>query len=46
MVHAAVCGDVFEDVEEALEYLGRLYNDGEPTQPIDRHSFSSLLIDT
>ncbi len=43
MVHAAVCGDIFGEVEEAIEYLGRLYNDGEPTQPIDKSSFISLL---
>ena len=43
MVHAAVCGDIFVNPEEAIEYLGHLYNDGEPTQPIDRSSYSDLL---
>jgi nucleoside 2-deoxyribosyltransferase len=44
MVHAAVCGDIFESVEEAIEYLGKLFTDGEPTKPIDRRSFSSLML--
>jgi len=43
MVHSAVAGDIFENVEDAIEYLGHLFNDGEPTQPIDRHSYAFLL---
>jgi nucleoside 2-deoxyribosyltransferase len=46
MVHAAVCGDIFEQAEEAIDYLGHLFGEGEPTQPIDRRSFASLLLVT
>jgi nucleoside 2-deoxyribosyltransferase len=44
MVHAAVCGDIFTDPEEGIEYLARLFNDGEPTQPIKKEEEEPITV--
>jgi nucleoside 2-deoxyribosyltransferase len=44
MVHGAACGDIFEDPEEAIEYLARLFNDGEPTQPIKKEGEETTAV--
>lgn len=43
MVHSAVADNIFENAGLAIEYLGCLFRDGGPTQPIDRRSFTYLL---
>lgn len=39
MIHAAVCGDIFEKPYQALDYLTILFDSGEPTVRLSRPEF-------
>lgn len=39
MLHAAVCGDIFESAHEALDYLTILFDSGEPTARLSVQKF-------